>query len=74
MAPLAPRLARVQPSLPLVMSELALALKAVGRDVIDLAAGEPDFDTPANIVEAATAAMKRGEACTRIERAASSLK
>ncbi len=73
MAPLAPRLARVQPSPTLVMCGLALALKAVGQDVIDLAAGEPNFDTPANIVEAATGAMKRGEACTRIERATSRL-
>jgi aspartate aminotransferase len=55
------------------MCGLALALKAVGQDVIDLAAGEPNFDTPANIVEAATGAMKRGEACTRIERATSRL-
>jgi aspartate aminotransferase len=43
------------------MSELALEMKAAGRDVIDLSAGEPDFDTPTNILEAAIAAMRRGE-------------
>ncbi len=38
-----------------------MALKAEGRDVIGLAAGEPDFDTPDNIKEAAIAAIRRGE-------------
>src|SRR5262249_59179375 len=39
----------------------ALEMKAAGRDVIGLSAGEPDFDTPLNIQEAAIAAMRRGE-------------
>jgi aspartate aminotransferase len=39
----------------------AAELKAAGRDVIGLGAGEPDFDTPEHIQEAAVAAMKRGE-------------
>src|SRR5258708_36490795 len=43
------------------MTKRALELKAAGRDVIGLSAGEPDFDTPANIKEAAIAAMRRGE-------------
>ena len=40
---------------------LATELKAAGRDIISLSVGEPDFDTPANIQEAAIAAMRRGE-------------
>lgn len=39
----------------------ARALEAQGRDVIHLEIGEPDFDTPANIVEAAVEALRRGE-------------
>ena len=39
----------------------ARELKAEGRDVIGLAAGEPDFDTPDNIKEAAIAAIRRGK-------------
>jgi aspartate aminotransferase len=58
---LAQRLGRVKPSPTLAVTDLARALKAAGRDVIGLAAGEPDFDTPANIQEAAIAAMRRGE-------------
>src|SRR6185437_5262682 len=40
---------------------LATELKAAGRDIISLSQGEPDFDTPANIQDAAIAAMRRGE-------------
>jgi aspartate aminotransferase len=58
---LAERLSRIKPSPTLAVTDLARALKAAGRDVIGLAAGEPDFDTPANIQEAAIAAMRRGE-------------
>jgi len=43
------------------MTALATELKAAGRDIISLSVGEPDFDTPANIQEAAIAAMRRGE-------------
>jgi aspartate aminotransferase len=58
---LADRLSRVKPSATLAMTSRTLALKAAGRDIIGLSAGEPDFDTPPNIIEAAIAAMRRGE-------------
>jgi len=52
---------RIKPSPTLAMTQKARELKAAGRDVIGLAAGEPDFDTPNNIKEAAIAAIRRGE-------------
>ncbi len=52
---------RIQPSPTLAITQKARDLKAAGRDVIGLSAGEPDFDTPDNIKEAAIAAIKRGE-------------
>ncbi|HEY2068802.1 MAG TPA: pyridoxal phosphate-dependent aminotransferase [Rhizomicrobium sp.] len=52
---------RIQPSPTIAMSQLARDLKAQGRDIIGLAAGEPDHDTPQNIKDAAIAAIKRGE-------------
>jgi aspartate aminotransferase len=58
---LADRLSRIKPSATLAMTKLAMELKAAGRDIISLSAGEPDFDTPKNIQEAAIAAMRRGE-------------
>jgi aspartate aminotransferase len=58
---LADRLARVKPSPTMAMTALATELKAAGRDIISLSQGEPDFDTPANIQEAAIAAMRRGD-------------
>ena len=58
---LANRLARVKPSATLAMTKRSIEMKAAGRDVVDLSAGEPDFDTPPNIIEAAIAAMKRGQ-------------
>jgi aspartate aminotransferase len=57
---LSARLAAVQPSATYGMLARAAALKKSGRDVISLSAGEPDFDTPANIREAAIAAIKAG--------------
>jgi aspartate aminotransferase len=42
-------LARVKPSATIAVTDKARALKAAGRNVIGLGAGEPDFDTPANI-------------------------
>jgi aspartate aminotransferase len=54
-------LSRIQPSPTIAVSQKARDLKAAGRDVIGLGAGEPDFDTPENIKEAAIAAIKRGE-------------
>lgn len=58
---LAPRLDRIKPSPSGAAAQLARDLKRAGRDIINLAVGEPDFDTPAHICEAATAAMRRGE-------------
>ena len=54
-------LSRVKPSATLAVTAQARALKAAGRDVIGLGAGEPDFDTPDNIKAAAIEAIKRGE-------------
>ena len=61
MSILAARLDRIQPSPTIAMSAKARALKAEGRDIIELAAGEPDFPTPANIIKAAEDAMARGD-------------
>src|SRR5271154_1309764 len=52
---------RIQPSPTIAVTAKARDLKAAGRDVIGLGAGEPDFDTPDNIKEAAIAAIRRGE-------------
>lgn len=54
-------LGRIQPSQTIAVTQKARELKAAGRDVIGLGAGEPDFDTPDNIKEAAIAAIHRGE-------------
>jgi aspartate aminotransferase len=54
-------LARVKPSATLAVTARARELKRQGRDVIGLGAGEPDFDTPENVKEAAIAAIRRGE-------------
>ncbi|OCW57292.1 pyridoxal phosphate-dependent aminotransferase [Hoeflea olei] len=61
MAFLADALSRVKPSATIAVSQKARELKAKGRDVIGLGAGEPDFDTPDNIKAAAIEAIKRGE-------------
>jgi aspartate aminotransferase len=61
MIKLASRLNRFQPSASRVASQRAAELKAQGRDIIALTAGEPDFDTPENIRAAAVRAMERGE-------------
>ena len=61
MAFLADILARVKPSATIAVTQKARELKASGRDVIGLGAGEPDFDTPDNVKEAAIAAIRRGE-------------
>ena len=58
---LADRLARVKPSATLAMTKRSIEMKAAGRNVVDLSAGEPDFDTPPNIIEAAIGAMRRGQ-------------
>ncbi|MCW8835557.1 MAG: pyridoxal phosphate-dependent aminotransferase, partial [Rhodospirillales bacterium] len=61
MAFIADRLSRIKPSPTLAVSTKAAELKAEGRDVIGLGAGEPDFDTPDHIKDAAAAAMKAGQ-------------
>ncbi len=61
MAFLADILSRVKPSATIVMTQKARDLKAKGRDVISLSVGEPDFDTPDNIKNAAIDAIRRGE-------------
>ncbi len=52
---------RIQPSATIAISNKALAMQAEGQNVIGLAAGEPDFDTPDNIKDAAIAAIKSGK-------------
>jgi len=54
-------LSRVKPSATLAADAKAKELKAAGKDVIGLAAGEPDFDTPDNIKEAAIKAIRDGK-------------
>ncbi len=60
MAFLSDTLARVKPSPTIAVSTKAAELKAAGRDVIGLGAGEPDFDTPQNIKDAAKRAIDAG--------------
>ncbi len=57
----AERLDRVSPSQTIAISTKARELKAAGRDVISLSAGEPDFDTPQFVKDAAIAAIQAGE-------------
>jgi len=61
MAFLADSLARIKPSATIAVTNKARELKAAGRDVIGLGAGEPDFDTPENIKEAAIKAIRDGK-------------
>ncbi|MDR3438459.1 pyridoxal phosphate-dependent aminotransferase [Telmatospirillum sp.] len=61
MSILANRLSLIKPSPTIAVTQKAAELKAQGRDVIGLGAGEPDFDTPDNIKDAAKAAIDRGE-------------
>ncbi|HDZ71774.1 MAG TPA: pyridoxal phosphate-dependent aminotransferase [Aurantimonas coralicida] len=61
MAFLAAALDRVKPSATIAVAQKARELKAAGRDVIGLGAGEPDFDTPDNVKQAAIEAIDRGE-------------
>ena len=58
---IADSLSRVQPSATIAVSTKAAELKAAGRDVIGLGAGEPDFDTPDNIKAAAIEAINAGK-------------
>ena len=61
MAFLSDTLARVKPSPTIAVTTKAQALKAEGKDVIGLGAGEPDFDTPQNIKDAAKRAIDQGK-------------
>ncbi len=61
MAFLADSLSRIKPSATIAVTNKARELKAAGRDVIGLGAGEPDFDTPDNIKEAAIKAIRDGQ-------------
>jgi aspartate aminotransferase len=62
MAFLAEQLKRIKPSATMAVTDKARALKAAGRNVIGLGAGEPDFDTPDNIKQAAIKAIQDGRA------------
>ncbi len=61
MAFLSDTLARVKPSATIAVTNKARELKAAGRDIIGLGAGEPDFDTPQNIKDAAKRAIDEGK-------------
>ena len=58
---IADSLDRIQPSATIAISGKAMALKAAGKDVIGLSAGEPDFDTPDHIKQAAIEAINAGK-------------
>lgn len=58
---IADSLGRIKPSPTIAISDLARSLKAEGRDVIGLSAGEPDFDTPDHVKAAAKAAIDAGD-------------
>ncbi len=60
-APLSETIGRVKPSATIAVSTKAAELRRAGRDVIGLGAGEPDFDTPDNIKQAAIAAINAGQ-------------
>ena len=60
MSTLSNNLARVKPSPTIAMSTLATQMKSEGRDIISLSAGEPDFDTPDHIKNAAIKAINSG--------------
>ena len=58
---LSQRAASIQPSPTLAVTARAAELRAAGRDIISLGAGEPDFDTPRHIKQAAIAALEQGQ-------------
>ncbi|WP_108501449.1 pyridoxal phosphate-dependent aminotransferase [Paracoccus indicus] len=60
MAFISDRLARIKPSPTIAMTTRAAELRAEGRDIIGLSAGEPDFDTPEHVRDAAKAAIDAG--------------
>src|ERR1700730_10992926 len=59
--PVSQNVSRMKPSSTLAAMQAAEALRAAGADVVDFGAGEPDFDTPENIKQAAAAAMRAGK-------------
>ena len=59
--PVAPNVARMQPSSTLAAMQAAITLRNEGHDVVDFGPGEPDFDTPGHIKEAAARAMQAGQ-------------
>ena len=59
--PVSDNVARMKPSSTLAAMQAAEALRATGADVVDFGAGEPDFDTPENIKQAAADAMRAGK-------------
>ncbi|MFP4624076.1 MAG: pyridoxal phosphate-dependent aminotransferase [Gemmatimonadota bacterium] len=59
--PFSENVRRVEPSTTLAVSALAKGLRAQGRDILNLSAGEPDFPTPSFIVRAGIAALEAGE-------------
>src|SRR5438105_12450177 len=61
MIPVAQRMQTVSDSITLAVSAKANAMKKAGIDVVGFGAGEPDFDTPAFIKEAAKAALDKGQ-------------
>ena len=58
---LSERVQRVKPSATIAVSTLAREMRAAGRDVLSLSAGEPDFDTPEHVRAAAVEAMEAGD-------------
>lgn len=60
-SPLADRVSRIKPSVTLATTARANQIRAEGRNILSLAAGEPDFDTPEHIKEAAIAAIQAGQ-------------
>ena len=63
---LATRLSAIKPSPTIAVSNMAAEMKAAGKDVIGLGAGEPDFDTPDHVKEAAIKAIKDGKTNIRL--------
>jgi len=61
MSLIAPRLERIQPSQSSMATMRVRELQAAGRQIIGLTVGEPDFDTPPNIIEAAIRALRSGQ-------------
>ena len=58
---IAERLGRISPSQTIAITSKARTLKAEGRDIVSVSAGEPDFDTPANVKQAAMRAIESGD-------------